>query len=127
MSLATIWAPTPQRRQLVVDGEVEDVELVLVELVDHEADDFFAVLRDHADAVALTEAAEEVFFRPGELEAGRLDVENFGHVPADHPADVNAHLFLLGPSRVHHSLLAAGLPATVGRALGLSLIRASVA
>jgi len=33
--------------------EVEDVELVLVQLVDHEADDLLAEFGDHADAIAL--------------------------------------------------------------------------
>ena len=51
-----------------MDGEVQDVQLVLVELIDHEADDFFAVLGHHADAVALTQAAKEVFFVPGVFE-----------------------------------------------------------
>ena len=54
-SLATIWRPTPCRRKSGCDGEVQDVELVLVQLVDHEPDDPFAVLGDHADAVALAE------------------------------------------------------------------------
>ena len=78
-----------------VDGEVEDVQLGLVQLVDHEADDLLAVLGDHADAVALAQAAEEVFLGPGELEALLLGLQDLGHVAADHPADMDADLFLL--------------------------------
>jgi len=51
-------------------GEVEDVELVLVQLVDHEPDDLLADLGDHADAVPLAEHAEELLLAPGEIEAG---------------------------------------------------------
>ena len=69
MSLATICAADAAAAVGGVDGEVEDVQLVLVQLVDHEADDLLAVLGDHADAVALAEAAEEIFLGPGVLEA----------------------------------------------------------
>src|SRR5262249_1568246 len=85
-----------------VDGKVEDVQLGLVQLVDHEADDLLALLGDHADAVALAQAAEEVLLGPGELEALLLGLEHLGHVPADHPADVDANLFLLWSVRAHN-------------------------
>ena len=39
------------------DREVQDVESVFMQLVDHEPDDPVLVLRDHADAVALAKAA----------------------------------------------------------------------
>ena len=57
--------------ELGMDGEVEDVELVLVQLVDHEADDPLAVLGDHADAVALAEDAEEFLLAPGDTRSWR--------------------------------------------------------
>ena len=74
-SLSTIWRADAEAADVGGDGEVEDVEPRLVQLVDHEADDPLAVLGDHADAIALAEAAEEVFLAPGELEAGLLDVQ----------------------------------------------------
>src|SRR5205823_2643908 len=86
-------------------GEVEDVQLGLVQLVDHEADDLFTLLGHHADAVALAQAAKEVFFGPGELEAFLLGLEDFGHVTPDHPPDVDADLFLVRTTRVHQVLL----------------------
>src|SRR5262245_6455499 len=52
---------------------------------------------NHADAVTLTQAANEVFLEPGELEAGPFDLEHFRHVAADHPTDVYAQLrFMVG-------------------------------
>src|SRR4051812_50037683 len=84
-----------------VDGEVEDVQLRLVQLVDHESDDALALLGDHADAVALPQAAEEVFFRPGVLEALLFGLQYLRHVPPYHPADVDADLLLLCPVRTH--------------------------
>src|SRR5262249_61781222 len=86
-----------------VDREVEDVQLGLVQLVDHEADHLLALLGHHADAVALPQAAEEVLFRPGILEALLLGLQDFGHVAADHPADVHADLLLLGLVRAHET------------------------
>src|SRR5207248_9923962 len=69
--------------------------------VDHEADDLLALLGDHADAVPLAEAAKEVLFGPGVLEALLLGLQDLGHVPADHPAYVDADLLLLGLVRAH--------------------------
>ena len=65
ISFATICLPMPQPRRSRVDREVEDVQLGLVQFVDHEADDPLVVLGDHADAVPLTQAAEEIFLGPG--------------------------------------------------------------
>ena len=84
-----------------VDGEVQDVQPVLVQLIDHEADDPLAGLGDHADAVALAEAAEEVLLVPGELEALLFDRQDLGHVAADHPADMHRQAAPGGP--VHAS------------------------
>ena len=94
ISFATIWRADPDPPAVRGDGEVEDVQLGLVQLVDHEADDPLAVLGHHADAVPLPQAAEEVFLGPGELEALLLGPQDLRHVPADHPADVDADLFL---------------------------------
>src|SRR5262249_36231934 len=69
------------------NGEVEHVQLVLVQLVDHEPDDAVVRLGDHADAVPLPEAFQEIVLGPGELEAVPLGPEDVGHVTADHPPD----------------------------------------
>ncbi len=52
-----------------VDREIQDVQFVLVQLVDHEPDHFFALLGHHADAVALAQATQKVLLRPGKVEA----------------------------------------------------------
>src|SRR5438552_1780946 len=97
-SNSTPLAPADLRKKpaapaVRVDGEVEDVQLVLVQLIDHEADDLFALLSDHADAVALAQTAEEVLLGPGVVEAGLLGLQDLGHVAANHPANVHADLF----------------------------------
>ena len=53
-----------------------------------------ALLGHHADAVPLAQAAEEVFLRPGEVEAELLGLKHLRHVAADHPADMDAQLLL---------------------------------
>ena len=60
-----------------------------MELVDHEGDDGVAHLGDHPDAVPLPKTAGEVLIRPGKLESLLLDCQNFRHVSADHPAELN--------------------------------------
>ncbi len=89
--------------ELGMGGEVEDLELVLVQLVDHEPDDPLAVLGDHADAVPLAEDAEKLLLAPGILEAGVLDGQNFGHVATDHPANMDADLSLGRRDRAHRA------------------------
>src|SRR5579883_3176879 len=84
-----------------IDGEIEDVQLVLVQLVNHEADHLFTLLGHHADAVALTQAAQEIFFGPGILKALLLRLQDLRHVPADHPADMDTNLFLFRAVRTH--------------------------
>ncbi len=81
--------------------EVEDVQLVLVQLVDHEADDLLALLGHHADAVALAQAAQEILLRPGVFKTLLLRLQHFRHVPTDHPPDMHANLFLLRSVRAH--------------------------
>jgi hypothetical protein len=76
------------------------VQTVLVQLVDHEADDSLVVFGYHADTVALPQAANKVLFGPAELETAVFDLQNFGHVPPDHPADVNTNF--LGCAGQHH-------------------------
>jgi hypothetical protein len=66
------------------------VQQVAIQLVDHEADNLFFVFGYHADAVSLAKAADEVVFRPGEFEALRFNIENFGHVSPNHPADMGS-------------------------------------
>ena len=84
-----------------MDHEIEDVEFVLVQLVDHEADDFFAVLGHHADAIALSEAAEEIFLILGIFEAKLFGLQDFGHIAPNYPANVYANLFILCSTSVH--------------------------
>jgi hypothetical protein len=52
------------------------------------------VLGDHADAIALAEAIDEIFLGPGELEAIAFDIEHLVHVAPDHPADMHSQQFL---------------------------------
>jgi hypothetical protein len=71
----------------------------LVQFVDHEADDLLFEFRDHADAIPLTEAANEIFLRPRELETLAFDVQHLGHIASNHPPDVNTNI--LFPLRAH--------------------------
>ena len=89
---------------LVVDGEVHDVQFVFMKFVNHEPDYFFALFGNHADAIALAEAAEEILLGPGEFETLRFDLQDFGHIAANHPANVNACLFFFGTTRAHDGL-----------------------
>jgi len=49
----------------------------------------------HANAIALAQTADELFFEPGELEAPALDFEHFRHVTPYHPTYMNAQLRLV--------------------------------
>src|SRR5579871_1360988 len=84
-------------------GEVQNVQLGLVQFIDHEADDFLVELRDHANAVALPQATKEVFFGPGMVEALLLRLQNLGHIAANHPPDMDANLVLQVSSCIHGS------------------------
>ena len=75
--------------ETIVDREVEDVQPALVEFVDHEPHDLVVVFGDHADAVPLPQATEEVFFGPRVLEALLFDAEHVRHIAANEPADLN--------------------------------------
>jgi hypothetical protein len=88
--------PADRRR----DREVEQLQPGAVQLVDHEPDDRVPPLGHHADAVPLPQAAEEVVLGPGELEAGEFDRHHVGHVPADHPPDVDRVRVRVGPLAV---------------------------
>jgi hypothetical protein len=80
-----------------MNGEIQHMKSSLVEFVDHEPHNPFIMFGNHSDAVALAETAYEVFLRPGELEAPVLNLQNFGHIPPNHPSDVDANfLFPLG-------------------------------
>ena len=85
-------------------GEVQNLQPRLVQLIDHEADDLMIVFGHHADAVPLTQTAEEILVRPRELEAGRFNAENFLHVAADQPANLNVQMFTLFTNRAHEGL-----------------------
>jgi hypothetical protein len=99
------------------------VQLVLVQLIDHEADDAFAGFGHHADAVALAQTADEIVFVPRKLEALLLDREHFGHIAADHPTNVNGERAPLGKNanrilRPGHTVLLASIPARAAKLSG---------
>lgn len=75
--------------RLSIYREIQNVKLRFMKLINHESNDFLVALGNHADAVSLAKATEEVFFRPWELEALMLDLQNFRHIPADEPSDLN--------------------------------------
>jgi hypothetical protein len=66
------------------------VNAALVELVNHKADDLFASFGDHSDAISLSKASYELFFRPREFKAGLLDLHDRWHVSPNHPADMTS-------------------------------------
>src|SRR5262249_24321499 len=76
-------------------GEIQGMELDFVELVNHKANDLFPLLGNHADAVPLAQAAEEVFFGPRVLKAVLFRLQHFRHIAANHPANMDADLLLL--------------------------------
>ncbi len=59
-----------------------------VQFVNHETNDSIVVLSDHADAVALPQAAEKIFFAPGKFETLVFNRQHLRHVATDHPANV---------------------------------------
>src|SRR5262245_18771671 len=85
-------------------GEIENVQLVRVQLINHEADDFLAVLGHHTVALSLAQATAKIFFGPGEFKALLFGLKVFGHVAANHPANMDACLFLLGFAQAHDDL-----------------------
>src|SRR4029453_562310 len=109
----------------LVDGEIENVQAVLMQLIDHEADDPLAGFGHHADAVALAKAAEKIVLVPGKLKTLLLDRQHFGHVAANHPANVHRQMARRGGtlkrfSRPGHGgllreLLAAAIVHAAGR------------
>src|SRR6185437_7920749 len=72
-----------------MDGEVQELQLLLVQLIDHETDDLVSLLGDHADAVALSQDLEKILFSPAVREAISFDLEDLFHIASDHPADVD--------------------------------------
>ena len=77
-----------------------------MQLIDHEADNFLLVLRDHADAVSLAEATQKVFFRPGKLKALMLNAQNIRHISTNQPTDLNRQFWLFLVTNGHDGLLA---------------------
>src|SRR4029078_12476310 len=107
-----------------VNCEIQDMQLGFVKLIDHEADNLFALFGHHADAVALSQAAQEIFFGPGKLEAVLFSLQDFGHVAANHPAYMDTNLFFLCSSDTHvptpplatkHDTPSMGTPCLVSR------------
>src|SRR5262249_39679479 len=89
--------------ELGMSGEIQDVDLVPMQLVDHEADDALAVLSDHADAIPLSQDAKELFLAPRIFKACVFDREDLGHVATDHPPNVHAGLRRGGGKRAHRA------------------------
>src|SRR5262249_7226190 len=58
-------------------------------------------LGHHANAIALPQTAEEVLLGPSVVEAGLLGLQDFRHIPSNHPPYVDANLFFVDPSRAH--------------------------
>jgi hypothetical protein len=65
-----------------------------VQFVNHEPHNVVIAFGHHADAVPLTQTTNEILFRPRKLEAPIFDLENLGHVPPDHPADMDSQILL---------------------------------
>ncbi len=86
----------PDFPELGGDPKVEQVESGAVEFINHEPDHPFLVFGDHADAISLTKGLEEILLGPRVVKAAAFDGENFGHVPPDHPADMQFDL-IFGP------------------------------
>jgi hypothetical protein len=88
-----------------VNSEIQQMQTRSVQLVDHEPVDAVILLDHHADAISLTEASEEVVLCPGKLETGPLGSHDLGHVPTNHPPNVNrlrgSHLSLQSTSCAH--------------------------
>src|SRR5258708_30886598 len=81
------------------------MQLGLVQLIDHEADNLFPLLGHHADVIALAKAAQEVFFGPRIIKAALLNLQDLGHIAAYHPTNVDADLLFFGTTRAHFGLL----------------------
>lgn len=71
------------------DREIEDVDVFLVEFVDHEPDDTVSMLGDHADTISLSKTEDEIVFVPRKPETDVFDIEHFLHVPTNHPPDMD--------------------------------------
>src|SRR3989338_6145861 len=56
------------------NGEVHNVQFRCIQFIDHEADNCFAHLCNHTDAVSLTHAPQKIFFAHRILEAQVFDV-----------------------------------------------------
>ena len=89
-----------------VHGKVDDPQLHFMKFVNHEPDNFMVVFGHHADTVPLSETAEKILLGPHIFKAGSLDFENFRHIPANEPANLNFQILLLRVTRTHDGLLA---------------------
>ena len=61
-----------------------------MKFIDHEPNNFVVFLGDHADAIALPQTTNKVFFVPSKLETLVFDTQHGRHITANHPTDVNA-------------------------------------
>ena len=90
-----------------MNGKVENVQAVFVEFINHEPNHLVIFFSDHPNAIALSQAPNEVFFIPRKFETSVLNAENRRHVASDHPANMNAHRGWLG---FHVGLLSSETP-----------------
>lgn len=88
---------------VAVNGKVQNVKAIFVQFVDHKTDDFSVAFGDHADAISLPEAADEIILGPWELETITFDAQYIWHISTDHPANVRGFASLF-------SLFHVGLP-----------------
>ena len=63
-----------------------------MEFIDHKTNDFIILFGDHADAVALPQAPHKIFFRPRKFKTLGFDIKDIGHVPSNHPTNVNSRI-----------------------------------
>src|SRR5690606_17853092 len=95
---------------LGINGEIQQSESRLVQLVNHETHNVTIPLRDHSDAVSLPKTAEEILFRPRIFETPSFDRQHIGHVTADQPPDLDGRILSLRTGKRHGGLLAPNKP-----------------
>jgi hypothetical protein len=59
-----------------------------LELIDHESYDLLGAFGNHADAVALSQAVDELIFGPWIFEACRFDIEHCLEISTNQPPDM---------------------------------------
>lgn len=81
--------PYAESTILLCNRKAHHMHAILEELVNHEASYAMFVIRNHANAISLPQAAQEVFLVPGELKALCFDIQHIHHIPTNHPPHLN--------------------------------------